>query len=122
MFKKYDLVIYFLIAVGLLGIFILTGKAVKGKPDKIEVYIDNRLAYVYKLSQGKKTYNIDTPNGKAVIVSENMRVRESESPCRNKLCIKQGEISKTGEMIVCLPEKTVVKLVGSVSDVDIIVK
>ena len=34
-----------------------------------------------------------------------------EASCPDKQCVKQGKISKAGEMLVCLPNRVVVKIV-----------
>ncbi len=33
-----------------------------------------------------------------------------KADCPDKLCVKQGKISKSGESIICLPHKVVVKI------------
>ncbi|SDB16840.1 hypothetical protein SAMN02910263_00782 [Butyrivibrio sp. INlla16] len=37
----------------------------------------------------------------------------NEADCPDKLCIKQGKISKIGESIICLPHRVVVTIKGS---------
>lgn len=34
-----------------------------------------------------------------------------EASCPDKQCVKQGKISKAGEMLVCLPNRVVVKII-----------
>lgn len=36
-----------------------------------------------------------------------------EADCPDKLCVHQKAISKTGETIVCLPNKVVAEIIGS---------
>lgn len=36
-----------------------------------------------------------------------------ESPCPDKLCVRQGKITKAGQSAVCLPAKVSVRLKGS---------
>lgn len=38
--------------------------------------------------------------------------------CPDKLCVHQGRISKTGQSIICLPNKIIVEIVGKKPDVD----
>lgn len=40
------------------------------------------------------------------------------SPCKNKLCIHQGEINKSGQMAACLPNRVVVRVLGGDGDYD----
>ena len=39
-------------------------------------------------------------------------VRVTESCCTNQLCVKHSAISKSGESIICLPNRIVVKIEG----------
>lgn len=52
-----------------------------------------------------------------VVVNEG-KVKVIESTCKDKLCIKQGEISKVGESIVCLPNRISISIVGEDKYVD----
>ena len=36
-----------------------------------------------------------------------------EASCPDKQCVKQGKISKAGEMLVCLPNRVVIKIVDA---------
>ena len=46
------------------------------------------------------------------LVIENGKVRMTQASCPDHVCIKQGEICYDGEMIVCLPNMTVVTVEG----------
>lgn len=46
------------------------------------------------------------------IIIENGSVRMEEAECPDHLCIKQGAISKDGQMIVCLPNRVTVRIAG----------
>ena len=104
-FKIGDLIVLavFIIAAAL-AIYFMT------KPTGSEVYIykDGKLLEAVSLSV-KKTVKID----------EHITVKISggaayvlKSDCKGQDCVKAGKISKVGEMIVCLPNKVVMKIVG----------
>ncbi len=104
-FKIGDLIVLavFIIAAAL-AIYFMT------KPTGSEVYIykDGKLLEAVLLSV-EKTVKID----------EHITVKISggaayvlKSDCKGQDCVKAGKISKVGEMIVCLPNKVVIKIVG----------
>lgn len=69
----------------------------------IELNDDN---YYEKIVIQKKAY-------KNVIEIKGKTVRMLESNCRDKVCIKMGMIDEPGEIIVCLPNKIVIEIVGN---------
>ena len=44
----------------------------------------------------------------------------TDADCPDHLCVKQGKISKTGQVITCLPNKLTVTVYGAEKDVDLI--
>lgn len=104
-FKIGDLIVLavFIIAAAL-AIYFMT------KPTGSEVYI-------YK--DGKLLEAVSLSVEKAVKIDEHITVKISggaafvlKSDCKGQDCVKAGKISKVGEMIVCLPNKVVIKIVG----------
>ena len=71
------------------------------------IFEDGKLAY---------TSPIDVPfekeiSGCTVRVSDG-KARVISSTCPDKICISTGEISKSGEIIVCVPNRVSVKMSG----------
>lgn len=104
-FKIGDLIVLavFIIAAAL-AIYFMT------KPTGSEVYI-------YK--DGKLLEAVSLSVEKTVKIDEHITVKISggaafvlKSDCKGQDCVKAGKISKVGEMIVCLPNKVVIKIIG----------
>lgn len=104
-FKIGDLIVLavFIIAAAL-AIYFMT------KPTGSEVYI-------YK--DGKLLEAVSLSVEKTVKIDEHITVKISggaayvlKSDCKGQDCVKAGKISKVGEMIVCLPNKVVIKILG----------
>ncbi len=104
-FKIGDLIVLavFIIAAAL-AIYFMT------KPTGSEVYI-------YK--DGKLLEAVSLSVEKTVKIDEHITIKISggaayvlKSDCKGQDCVKAGKISKVGEMIVCLPNKVVIKIVG----------
>ncbi len=77
----------------------------------VEVFVDGQMLYSYSLSD---TVNevINTKWGENHLVIEEGKVFILEADCPDKLCVRQKEIDKNGESIVCLPHKLVVSVTG----------
>jgi len=56
------------------------------------------------------------------IVVENGRIRFTQSSCRDKTCINTGWLDSPGDTAACLPNRTIIKIIGNTEsgDVDII--
>jgi len=70
---------------------------------------DGKPAYVLPLNEDK-TVSVEGSEGKTIVEIRGKRVRIMDSPCRNKLCIRQGWVETGG--VVCLPNKVVVTIRG----------
>ena len=58
------------------------------------------------------TFIIETPHGNNTVTIKDGSVQITEADCNDDLCIKQGEISKVGESIVCLPHELIIEIKG----------
>lgn len=58
------------------------------------------------------TIPIETEYGYNLIEIGDGKVRVIEASCPDKLDVKQGYISKTGEIIVCLPNRLTIEIKG----------
>lgn len=111
-FKRGDLIIYIFIILffSLLINHISNLKTVKG--NKIEIYVDNQLKYIYPLQEEKKDFFVDTNLGGVNVQIENMKVRVTTSNSPLKLCVKQGWISNAGDTIIGVPDRLLIKILG----------
>ena len=75
----------------------------------IEVYVEDRLIAEYSLSDDGEYQLLD---GDVVLVVKNGKASIQYSDCPDKICKKTGEIHRTGERIVCLPNKLTVIIRG----------
>ena len=104
--RKADIVLFIiLISLGIASSVWLSTTSHSG--DKVTVTVDGKRYGVYSLSEDKpiavKQGNIRIKHG---------YVTMSEASCENQVCVKHKAISKTGESIICLPNKVVVSISG----------
>ena len=88
-----------------MGIFSLKEALPENPSAQIEV--DGKPVYILPLDKDRTVY-VKGPKGRTSIEIKNHKVRITESPCPNKLCIEQGWIEKG--CLICLPNKVVVTI------------
>lgn len=117
-FRVGDLVVYlfFIIFFYTLGTKVL--ELGEEKPSKVEIYVDGTLKYVYPLQKEKRDIFVDTVlGGVNVELKDNMvRVTSSNSP--KKINVKRGWISSPGEVIIGIPDRLLIKIVGDKKEED----
>ena len=69
-----------------------------------QIYFDKKMV--------GKTIPVETEFGYNLIEMGEDSVRVIEASCPDKLDVKQGSISKPGEIIVCLPNRLIVEIKG----------
>lgn len=115
-FKIGDLIIYsfFIIFFTRLGLKIMNLS--QERASKVEIYVDSELKYVYPLQKEERDIFVDTNiGGVNVKFKDNMvRVTSSNSPL--KLNVKQGWIKDPGEVIIGVPDRLLIKIVGDKKD------
>lgn len=52
------------------------------------------------------------PLGETVVEINDGRVRVKESPCPHKICVQMGFRDKKGDVIACIPNRVIVRIVG----------
>ena len=75
------------------------------------ITIDGQEYGRYSLS-GEQTIEISSEKGQNTIVIRDDAVHMEEADCPDGYCIYRGDISRTGETIVCLPHRLVVEIIS----------
>lgn len=104
MFRRWDIVIaIIIIVIAVLAVFF----AFKSKGETVIINLDGKVIYSLPLNQDKV---IELEAGTVII--ENNTVRIVNPSCPDKLCERQGRISKAGESIICLPNRLIITITG----------
>lgn len=53
-----------------------------------------------------------------VILVEKGRIRFEEANCPDLICVKTGWLTKRGDVAVCLPNRTIIKIEGQSEEID----
>ena len=75
----------------------------------VEVYVGSTPIETLPLSKGG-TYPI---GGHLTVRVENGSVRITDADCPDRYCVRMGSIDSPGQMLVCLPNQIVVRIVGT---------
>lgn len=81
----------------------------KDSGTKIRLTLNGKKYSEYSLNSDR-TVKIETEFGKNTLVIKNGSAHFEDCSCPDKLCEKQGNISKIGETAVCLPNRLVAEV------------
>lgn len=110
LFKKGDII---LLVVVVLLVALTIYFALKTDAGEADVYVEGNLVYRLDLD---KDATVDVLDGKVQIKIQNGKAFVAKSDCKNQLCVHAQPIGKEGGVIVCLPNKVVVKVVAKEVD------
>lgn len=120
MIKKADIVLaVILIITGLAISYILSFGKTSG--DELEITVNGDKFGSYSLSEDRDIA-VEQNSHINKITIKSGKVSMSFSDCKNQDCVKQHDINKTGETIVCLPNKVVLEIKGGKAEFDSIAK
>ena len=76
----------------------------------VDVSVDGTTIATYRLNDELDTWINGYQGGKNHLVIHDGCARIEEADCPDKLCVKQGTVSQSGESLVCLPNRVVVAI------------
>lgn len=115
---KRDALILFIIA--LAAVFaVIISNLLKTTGEIAVISVDGEAVREISLNGIKEKTDIKLENG-VVITAENGKVYFSESDCEDKICINSRELTKSGDVAACVPNKTVITVKGTADGADVI--
>lgn len=81
----------------------------------IIIEADNTFIGKYSLKKDQ-LISVEGKLGITDIKIEDGQARIEKSPCFHKICIKMGRIRHAGKIAVCIPNKVVIRVIGSDHD------
>lgn len=107
-------VIVFVLVVAAAVYAVFVGTLWNEQPKSVEILVDGEeyASYSFAEISGTKSVKINTQYGYNVLEITNEGARMTESSCPDKVDVLCGEISKPGQMIVCIPNRVSVKILG----------
>ena len=78
---------------------------------KLQIRAGDQVFATLSLVQ-KRTLQVPGPLGVTTVVIDQGRVRVASDPSRHQYCVKQGWLSRAGQVAMCLPNQVSVELLG----------
>lgn len=121
MTKGDKILIITIIIISLASLGFIKNSATGYKDKYISIQIDGKRhkEIIFDKSLIGKTIPINSEFGYNLIEIGDEKVRVIEADCPDKLDVKQGYISLPGEMIVCLPNRLVIEIIGIEEEKDV---
>jgi len=110
--RKADIILFIvLVVMGLAVSAALTfTHADAGADAKVVIESGGELYARYPLSEARTIKVPSKSGGYNMVVINGGAVAVVEASCKNQVCVKHGAISRSGESIVCLPNRLVVRI------------
>lgn len=116
MFKKADIILAaVLIVIGLAMSYFLSFGTSSGH--ELVISCNGERFGSYSLLEDREVVIERNGHINKVTISDGI-VSMSFSDCKGQDCVKQADISKTGETIICLPNKIVLEITGDETEYD----
>lgn len=114
MIKKADILIIILLVFAVLLLFLMRIPFEYSSYSKVlNVYVDGKLTHSYSLPvENKETLELKNEYGYNKIIVFKSHAYIEEADCKGHDCIKTGTIDDFGELIICAPNRLVVKIEG----------
>jgi hypothetical protein len=105
-----DYIFIGLILIGfVIGLFLLRSSAIAGQT--VSIFNENRELYRLLILEDR-TIAVQGEIGETVVKIEHGKVWIESAPCPHQLCKNMGKISRSGEIIVCIPNKLIIRIEG----------
>lgn len=118
-FKKMDyIIIVILIIFSFIPHFIYSNVASKNSKNLYATIKVNGNVYttIDLPVSSEKRLSISSDHGNNTIIINGNEIKIVDADCKDKLCIEQGNISKIGNTLICLPNELIIEIKGDEYD------
>ncbi len=122
--KKGDIIIIgVVLVIAISGLFLQSLIGNSSLDKRLIIKQDQVLLHDIELTDDlSQTLKIGEYSNYNIIQITNGMVKVHQADCKNQVCVKDGEIRKIGQILVCLPHKLTIEIQGEKSDIDLISK
>lgn len=117
---KGDIIIIISVIISALLIFFITSDMLIYESDVIFVEINLNGDIIHKLSIEDDVEILVEDNYQNLVVIEGNSVKVINSTCPDGVCENFGNIQKEGQTIICMPNKLIIQISGTQTEIDVI--
>ncbi|MDZ5253174.1 NusG domain II-containing protein [Clostridium sp. LIBA-8841] len=112
--KKWDfLIIIILVIISLMPLGLIIPSNIEGENMKVIISVGGENYKVFELKEETdEKIRVEENGGVNEIYIKGKDVYMHDTNCTDRICIRQGKISKVGESIVCLPNRVFIEIKG----------
>ena len=104
-----DGVIIIALLAGIVSSFIYMGQRREGS--RVVVEREGKILFAASLDQEREV-SFSGPVGETVLIVRRGAAFIRRSDCRDKVCVRMGEVAKVGDWIACVPNRLLVRVEG----------
>ena len=116
--KKQDVLLIGSILLAALLLSVIFHLQAKKDAGAVRVQIGDAIFAEYPLGEDREVPLTGFDGGSNLLIIQNGAAWIAEADCPDRLCVKQGKISKKGEMILCLPHRIIVTVISGTQETD----
>ena len=105
--KKRDFILALFLILAFLVLWQISDFSEKG--NTVHISIDGREVGKYYLSEAERRIEIGEGN---ILTIYNNEAWMSYADCPDKICVKRGKVSHSGEEIICMPNHVIIRVRG----------
>ena len=119
-FNKADIFLLSGMYVTIIILAVIMGRYIHSGKSMVEVSVGDAKLGAYSLEENQMIPIVYDNETISTLIIEDGYAYVKDSVCPDKLCEKQGRINKDNQMIVCLPNKIIVKVIkGEDNEIDV---
>lgn len=108
--KKNDFILITLLLIAAAAIYLICSVNSKNDNSIVQVLIDGKEKGSYSLYKDGE-YRIETKYGYNILLVKDKTASVKEASCHDRTCVHSSTIAHTGESIICLPNRLVIKII-----------
>ena len=110
--KKRELVLILVLLLAAAAGFLVNQAMHKKPAAQVEITVDGKLVRTLDFNQDADLIIDGVNGGTNHLIIQDGTAWISEASCPDKVCVHQGKVSLNGELIVCLPNRVIAKIVA----------